>query len=318
MNRVNGLQCGLVGWVLICVLFVSGCGVTPDISGTIEQGESVGVASLRQMEDCPATAPEGFGTLRYVYEDPAGIKSASVLGILAASTIGVGIDLLGAKLEAAGEEKSRSIEAGLNISDDTAKVSCFALERGDDIRVVFALTPPLSDGAIVIPGNGPNSAGLEVRVVALTYKQTIDRDTGTRGLALAIEAQHVGSTQAVSVTIPMGNVETGAVVMPHAVAEAPFVSGLLPNPFLGIIKNKEGKVTGVQPNLPFTLRARLHEVRNVNALAEFAADVVSDSNDALTVELLERLKLDQTASEGAEKDGDGAEEGGPDEDAASN
>ncbi len=290
-------------WVVSCVLVVAGCAsVAPNIRPGMT--DVTGVPTLTAVacnaDGIGAALPADYESQTYT---PGTTGEIGIAGILLSGMITKGIDLLGSKLAARGEEKTRTIEAQLNISDPAQKVTCFDFKR-DDIRVRFAMLPPIS----IVPGSAIrlDRRYVAFSIVALNYGRTINLEkSGTRGLSMTFEIVKPSSSEAVSQTVSLRNVQVGSrVTIPFE--NNPFTSGYVANPFVRaetVDETKARAATGdpiLKPDLPFTLRAKLTEIRNANELYKLGAGVVQDKKDDLSAVILKALGL--KAAEGGGTD----------------
>lgn len=293
----------LAAWTASGILVLAGCA---SVAPNIRPGSTsvTGVPTLTTI-DCNA---DGVGaSLPEVYKDktytPGKTGELGIAGILLSGLITKGVDLLGSKLAARGEEKTRTLEAQLNLSDASQKITCFDFKR-DDLRVRFAMLPPIA-------GREGATETLDRRyvafsILALNYPRTINlEDSGTRGLSMTFEILKPSVSETTSQTVSLRNVQVGSrVSVPFA--GNPFTSGYVANPFVRAETADERKARGangepiLKPDLPFTLRAKLTEIRNANELYKLGAGVVQDKKDDLSAAILKAIGLKE--AEDAEVD----------------
>lgn len=252
-----------------------------------------GVPMLTQTE-CSAGGygsplPAEYSNMTYVPRAQGELGGLALA--LLSSLIGKGVDLFGQKLAARGEEKTTTLEAQLNIDDPNMRVSCFELTRDDGLRVRFAMLPSYRP---VVPGNiqaQVDQTLIEVVTVALVYPRTINlENSGTRGLSLTIETLRPNEAEPISQTISFRNVQVGS-SLNLGFENNPFTSAYMQSPFVKR-EEPEGEAVStprIASNLPFTLRARLTEIRNANELYKLGGAVVQENKNAIVEALLKAL-----------------------------
>ncbi|KRA79704.1 hypothetical protein [Altererythrobacter sp. Root672] len=282
---------------------LSGC--QPVVRPNIEAGSTTpsGLATLQQVEcdavDRGAPLPVAYQGMHYVPQAEEAKEIAGLAAVLLTSLIGKGVDLLGSRLTSRGEERTLTLAAQMNISDYQMQVSCFELWRQDGLLVRFALLPNVRQIQVGDKGKNTDYTILEAKVVSLNYPRSIDQSsTGVRGLELKIEGLHANESDPVSQSISFGNVEVGANLVSIPFDNNPFTSAYFQSPFV-----REGEDPGeakaqprVDPNLPFTLRVELTEVRNANELYKLGGEVLGDNSDAIAEALVKALSSKEEAA----------------------
>jgi hypothetical protein len=296
------------------ILVTTGCtGVTPNIrpSSKTATGVPTLVAVACDADGVGAPLPVDYVGETYT---PGTSGELGIAGILLSGLITKGVDLLGSKLAARGEEKTRTLEAQLNISDPAQQITCFDFARGDDLRIRFAMLPPISRRQGADPTL--DRRYVSFNIIALKYAETVNlEESGTRGLSMTFEILKPAAPDPVSQTISLRNVQVGsAISIPFA--GNPFTSGYVANPFVRVETAEETKARAakgdpiLKPDLPFTLRARLTEIRNANELYKLGGGVIQDKKDDLSAAILKAIGLKETEDE--EPDATGGN-GNPDE-----
>lgn len=294
---------------LILIFILSACiSVPADIKTKGDPLDNVAKLTFNKGGD---QIPMAFKNQKYWAEKNSNDKQfASLASILGTAIVTRGVDLLGEKLKAAGAEKIRSIEAQQNFHKNE-EIGVLTFERGD-IELKAAMLPALSED-----GKTLDREFVDFRLISLNYGETVDqKKKGVRGLAVTFEIKHPSKENPVTRSISVGNVKVGASFNVSA-EESPFTAEYVQNPFARLPSPGDDDQSKASNefilNTPFTLRVRLTETRNANALAKFAGQVADDVNDDATSELLKLLNLkkaeEQTASPTTEQK---EEEGLPD------
>lgn len=299
---------------LVCLSGLASCAaVRPNLS----PGSGIGGLPRIVRVQCDSDGlgpklPSGYQGKHYFSPTGGeGQQIGGILAVLASAFVTQGVDFLGERLKAGGEEKERTLEAQVNFEDFTGDapvepVGCFDFTRGET-TFRFAMLPTTPIRSKVNAGGRAASEVVNYRhvsfaVVGVRYKETVNkRSNGVRGLTLTFEIARPGVADAVTQSISLRNVEVGTDLAIPFEAN-PFTTAHIANPFLQIAE-EAGTEPKVLPNLPFTLRVKLTEIRNANELYRFASGVAEKSNDDLTAALLKALGL---AKQEEEDDGGGS------------
>jgi hypothetical protein len=259
-----------------------------------------------------APLPAAFKGARYVPQTSG--ELGGLAAILVSSLVGKGVDLLGQKLTARGEERTTTLEAQLNIDDPDMPVSCFQLSRDDGLLTRFALLPSYRKPAVGQQSRvDPTLA--EIKVIALVYPRTINLESsGTRGLSLTVEAVRPNEEEPISQTVSLRNVQVGSrLSLPFE--HNPFTSAYMQSPFVKSVKQSEeaAALPTIESDLPFTLRARLTEIRNANELYRLGGETVTNNRDSIVDAILKAIgakeEEDASGNAGSSSGGQGGQGG---------
>jgi hypothetical protein len=308
----------LIWATLLPAAALTGCNQPP--RPNIQAGSTAIITPGLRQVDCSeggygVPLPTPYADEHYVPQAATG-EVGGLLAILLTSLIGKGVDLIGTRLTERGEEQSLTLGAQLNIDDLRMKVSCFQLERPDGLLIRFALLPNRRFLTVADQHEQTDWGTLEAVVVALNYPQSVDLErSGVRGLKLKIESVHAGDAEPVAQSISLGNAEIGSQLRSIPFEGNPFTSAYFPSPFVKASEEADQAVSipRLEPNLPFTLRAELTEVRNANALYKAAGEVVSDNSDEIAAAIVKALaaKPAENAGSGGNAGADQPPEGQP-------